>query len=156
MDLKSDNERKALGLLVDGQFTAKEIADDLGMSYSAVLRVQRQLDEAQANGEMQDLVKQAETELECVEGTIVAATGMALLEKSVVASAMAISNRIRALAMSAESAGEIVDLTDAITKLNNSFFKDLRPQVQVQNTTITGEGAQVMYGDLLNDKPKNL
>ncbi len=162
----SETELLALNRIANGDTNAKSIADDLGMSYSAVLRLRRQYDDSVAKGEGLDLLavpalvpedEAAPGELTELQQELIGKvkTQRDLLDKELYCAATALAARIRSMAATVELTSEVVELAKAISAMNDTFFKDTRPVLQNTNLNVTGEGAQVMYGDLLNDKPRN-
>lgn len=159
---------QALVRLFDGE-QPKAIAADLDISYATVLRYKRELSTAQDEGKvnsllaneegvLQNMASQALADLpdELQEGALIEATavidgviGLQRLEADLQQTASKINCRIRLMCGTAEQVSELVDLTDALCKLQNAFFGK-GTQVLIQNNV---NGGSESYGQFLSDTP---
>lgn len=162
------NDSKYLGLvrLIDGE-KPKDIAADLGVAYATVLRWRTELKDARENQTVTTLLSMSKDVLddlaagilvdtpnelqeavsEELEAAIKGLTALQRLESELQGTAVLINNRIRFMTASANSVGEVVELTNAVAKLQDAFFgKGTTVNVQ-QN--IEGDG----YSSFLGDAP---
>ena len=139
------------------------IAEDLSVSYSKVLRFRREYEEAKLNDTLGELMKVDPALILEVGANLVGAdeavqelakgvTALQALEQDFVDTAKFLSNRIRVSAGTIDHPSELVDLTDSLCKLNDSFFNKKTTQVNVQNNYGEG-GAPSAYGAFLGDAP---
>lgn len=152
--------------LIDGD-EPKEIAGELGIAYATVLRWKRELRTAQEEDKVTSLVAASYDAIDdlaagvladvpdealpavttAVEGVISSVTGLKRLETELQGTAVLINNRIRFMTSSANSVGDIVELTNAVAKLQDAFFgKGTTVNVQ-QN--VEGDA----YSSFLGDAP---
>ena len=145
------------------------IATDLDISYATVLRYKRELSIAQDEGKVNSLLAQEQGALdnmaqaavcdlpeELVEGELMEAEklvkgvlGLKRLEEGLQQTAHVINNRVRLMCGTAEGVGEIVELTEALCKLQNAFFGKGTQVLVQQNINTGGES----YGQFLGDNP---
>ena len=78
-------------------------------------------------------------------------SGLQALEKATQTCALHLVNRIQSMAMSAGGSGEIVELVEALCKVQTAFFNSNKVQVNVQNNLV-GDNSKP-YGSFLGDKP---
>ncbi len=159
----------ALVRLFEGE-EPKVIADELGLSQGTVYRYKKELTTAQDEGKVNSLLaaeqgaldnmaQQAVADMPSVlaEGELVEANavidgvkGLARLEADLQQTASKINCRIRLMAGTAESVGDVVDLAEALCKLQSAFFGK-GTQVLIQNNN--NSGGTETYGQFLSDAP---
>lgn len=162
---------KYVGLmrLVNGD-EPKEIASDCDVSYATVLRWKGELNKAQENnkvnallsleqGALNALAADAVTDLpvivqesamEAVNSVIEGVVGLKRLEDDLQLTASKINTRIRVMCNTAESIGDIAELTEAVCKLQNAFFGK-GTQINIQNNLNAAGGDN--YGAYISDAP---
>ena len=139
-------------------------------SYATVLRWRRELEEAQQNDTVAELLQLDQAMFEQVLEGVEAATSPVILEDAkealtaisqaksqaealqtdLMATASHINTRIRNKALSTEHISELDMLTDALCKLQNAFFNKNSTQVNVQNNYDSSERG---YSKFLGDAP---
>ncbi len=147
----------------------KEISTDLNISYATVLRYKRELRLAQDEGKVNSLLAKeqgvlenmaqaavcdlpaelVEGELEEAKSLVKGVLGLKRLEEDLQHTAHDINTRIRIMVGTAEGVGEVVELTEALCKLQNAFFGKGTQVLVQQNNNAGGES----YGQFLNDIP---
>ena len=157
----------ALVRLLDGE-EAKAIATDLDVSYGTVLRYKRELNAAEDEGKVNSLLAAEQSVLDNIASNVVTdlpvqaqegaaeeaaavltgVVGLKRLEGDLQHTAHAINTRIRLMTSTVESVHDIVDLSDALCKIQNAFFGK-GTQVNIQNNVGQGEA----YGQYLSDAP---
>lgn len=153
---------------------AQSIANDLDVGYQKVLRLKRELKRAQEGNTMQEFMNLEEAMLdelmaiakdnvpEAISEDAVEALQelksthsiMDALSQDMVCTAKFISGRIRVAAATTDHVSELEVLSEALCNLQVAFFNSNTTQVNVQNNY--GEQQGSAYGDLLDDKPKNI
>jgi hypothetical protein len=169
---KEQQKYKIVSLLLNGS-APKDIAEELDVPYSTVLRTNRELKESQDNNTMQefldmDAVLMGELMDAAVERTPEmlkddmksslanlneAKTGMEILSAELQITAKALVIKIKSLSMGIEHVSEIESLASALCQLQNAFFNKNQTQVNVQNNF--GNEGSPKYGAFLSDKPSN-
>lgn len=150
----------------------KDIAEALDVSYGKVLRVRSEFNQAKEAGTIDELVNMDQVMLDKLlnqaasdvpaELSAAADDAVANVSKAkgvldafqgdLVVTATYVTTRIKSMASSVDHVAEIVDLSDALCKLQTAFFNSNKTQVNIQNNT--GGGAS--YGEFLSDQPKDL
>jgi len=139
---------------------------------ATVMRLKRELEEAQRNNTISQLVDM-ESELfnqiianaqaslpagmqessgELIDELKASKNALDQLSTNLVSSANLINNQLRIRAASVESAGELSILTEILCSLQNAFFNKNQTQVNVQNNYGQSEG-QTKYGSFISDVP---
>jgi len=159
---------KIVSLLLNDE-TPSAIAKDLDISYNKVLRIQRELKQAQADNTVQEFVDldtvmmeeligiAADKAPDAISGAVrdslgdiaKAKTVMEALSDDMIVTAKTLTTRIKASAANVDTVGELDTLADALCKLQNAFFNKNQTQVNVQNNY----GQEAQYGAFLDDKP---
>ncbi len=173
--MSKDHDKYRALYLISQKLAPKEIAAELELSYSTVLRYKKEFDDAVLNETVNDLLDIPAAVLEDLFDvvrerapvTIDAETneltkslsGLAKLQQDLQLTACGVTAKIRSMAMVADSAGELSDLTDSLCKIQTAFFAT-GTQVNIQNNlggaTGNPSAEEGTYGDLLNDKPAHL
>jgi uncharacterized Ntn-hydrolase superfamily protein len=156
--------------LLNGE-TPKAISEEFDVPYTKVLRLQRELKEAQLNNTVQEFIDIDAAMMEELVDAVKASTppGLAeavdksmavlvatksimdVLSEDFIMTAKALSMRIRQSAANTEQVSELDVLSDALCKLQVAFFNKNQTQVNVQNNY----GQEPQYGAFLDDKPAN-
>ena len=149
---------------------AKAIAEDLDVSYPTVIRLNRELKEAEVNGTVDKFVELDEViltealeeaaanvpsaiqdEAKAVVGDIVKTkSAIDRFSDELIATAIALNMRIRSMSMSVDSAMELDTLVKSACNLQTAFFNKQTTQVNVQNNY----GNDSKYGSFLSDTPQ--
>lgn len=166
---------KVITRLLAGE-TAKDISSDeeVTVTYATILRWNRELKEAQQNGNVTDLLDMDQAILgevidrvaedappalvEEVTGTLEvikeASSALDTLKADFILTASNMNLKIRNLALSADNVGEISMLAETLCDLQNAFFNKNSTQVNVQNN-YDSNGSNT-YSRFLSDKPAEL
>ena len=149
----------------------RDIAAELDVSYSQVLKTKRDFEDAKLNNTIDQFVNMDEVMLnELVDAIqskvpeeLVARSRSALtnlqeakttldtLKLDMETTALVLTSQIRTAALQFEGVGNLDTLATALIKLNDSFFNNKATQVNVQNNY----GTESKYGTFLSDKPTN-
>lgn len=162
--MQDEIKYKVLTLLQQPDLTARIIAEELDVSYSSVLRLDKQYQEAKMNGTLNKLINVDEAVLvtaadalgleeDVATGLAKGLTGLDRLSTELQATALQINTRARSLIMSVEHASELSELTDMICKLNTAFVNSAQTQVNVQNNFGGEQNAPSRYSQYLSDTP---
>lgn len=135
------------------------IANDLNIPLSRVKRYSRELKEAQAAGAVDELLTlgvdhiDPATLTEQTKDVLDGVKGLERLQLATQQTAMVINNKVKILASSVDSAGELETLTACLCRLQDAFFNNNKaPQLNIQNN-FGQETGQATYGNFLSDKP---
>jgi len=151
---------------IDAGMDPKDIAEELELSVNTVRRWKTEFTESKRAGTLAelmnmpdyvdaiaDLTKQLPS-AEYAEGSanelVNGVTALNILQQEFQDTARYLNTRIKSLAMSSSHPGEIVDLINGLTALQNAFFNKNTTSVNVQNNF--GGGA-APYSNFLSDKP---
>jgi len=169
MASKEKEKQVALIRLIDKE-DEQVIANDLDVSYATVIRWKNELEKAQEDDKVNELLQldkraldylaqnskdlDVPDELQTQVGELVdeltdGVKGLARLEEDLQSSAAFMNTRIKAMAVSATTVGEISELTDALCKLHSTFFNK-GTNVQILNQ-VNGDGQA--YAQFLGDAP---
>ena len=156
-----DESRKleALGRIKAGAKLA-DLVVDMGIKYPVLLKWRKELQNAEANGEMasivdvdavvvhriaeevkHDLVALSEDEenITAITGEVESATqaidGLQLLNTKVQTTALKLADKIDGLTFSALEAKDVLTLVDALTKLQVAFFNKGGTNIQINNAS---------------------
>jgi hypothetical protein len=137
------------------------IAEELDISYSSVLRLDKQYQEAVINNTVNQLIDVDKaviiTAAESLDldatAVVEGVKGLEKLSSEFQTTATAINSRVRTLLMSIDHVDELVALTDVLCKLNTSFVNTAQTQVNVQNNFGGEENAPSRYNQYLSDTP---
>jgi hypothetical protein len=167
--LNMDNNQKYKVIsMLQNEHTPKEIADDLDVSYGAVLKLRREYETAKINGTIDTLldtnklvlteVAEQLSDLPTTEDAVIELTkglnGLERLSEEFQATALTINTRTRSLLLSIEHISELEVATDILCKLQNAFLNKNSTQVNIQNN-LGGDSATPKYSQFLGDKPSD-
>lgn len=164
-----ETKYQVVSSLVNG-LEPRSIALELDVPYTKVLRIKREYEQAIANDalasfidmdkvvmdqllegaaaqapvELKDAVKDAVTQIKGAK------TILDALNDDMVITAKQLTTRIKSMSATIEHVSELEGLVSALTSLNDSFFKDSRTQVNIQNN-MGGESPAAAYGEFLSD-----
>lgn len=163
------DEYKILGALVNfPDATNESIADELEVSLSTVTRMRTKLKKAKENDTVDELIatvplgladdliakhnQTLATEVQpAMKDMITGAEGLTRLDLDLQASAREINKKLMIMIHMVDRPGELLDLTDVLCKLRDSFFNTKNPQVNVQNNYGGGESDGGIYTEWLGD-----
>lgn len=138
----------------------RDIADDLAVSYSSVVRIGAQLKEAKLNGTVAKLIDVDKLLIEQVGEQIPEADvnkltkgldGLEMLSCELQKTAVALNNQVKSMLLSSEHPSELQVYADIICQLQTSFINKNMTQVNVQNNF--GNSDSPKYTKFLGDKP---
>lgn len=146
---------------------AKDIAEDLDVSYGSVLKLRREYDQAKTNGsidsllnmdnvilhEVTDKLKDAQISEEAVNEFTEKLQGLDQLSSSLQQTATNINKRANSMILSVEHVAELEVLTDILCKLQTSFINKNMTQVNVQNNY--SDNTTPKYNQFLGDAPSD-
>lgn len=153
---------------IEADMDVKEIAEELELSVNTVRRWKTEYLEHKRIGTLEQLMSMPDyldaihdmTKLLPVDEELIgdkpadlakAVDSLTMLQTEFHDTARYLNTRLRSLAMSASSTGELLDLVNGLSTLQNAFFNKNTTQVNVQNN-YTAPG-QSPYGTFLSDKP---
>lgn len=153
---------KVISLLEAGR-PAKDVAEDLNVSYAAVIKLNKDYKEAKLNGTLNKLInvdkliiEQTAADLdlptENVETVIKGLSGLEVLAEDFQLTAQQLNQRLKGMIASVEFASDLNVLTDILCKLQTAFINKQLTQVNVQNN-FGGDTGQSKYTQFLGDKP---
>ena len=145
----------------------KEIAEELDVSYGAVLKLRREFEEAKVNGTIDALINTdklvlAEVEeklkdLPTVEGEVAelakSLSGLEHLSEELQQTALIINTRVRSLLLNIDHLSELEIAADVLCKIQTAFLNKNMTQVNVQNNY--GENDSPKYNQFLSDRPQD-
>lgn len=138
----------------------RDISEDLGVSYSSVLRLKTEFESAKINGTVAKLVDVDRLLIEQagellpnadVEKVTKGLDGLETLSCELQKTALALNNQVKSMLLSAEHPSELQVYTDIICQLQTSFINKNMTQVNVQNNF--GDSGTPKYTRFLSDKP---
>ena len=153
----------------------REIATELEVPYTKVLRIKKQFEQARANNDfegfidmdevlLQQLLDQAEANVpveladaaaDASKNIKQAKSTLDALSEDLVLTAKSLTNHIKVAANNIDHASELEVLTGALCALQNAFFNSNKTQVNVQNNYGDAGSPASTYGEFLSDKPTN-
>ena len=163
-----DNQQKYKVIsLLQNDTAPKDIADDLDISYGAVLKLRREYDDAKRNGTIDQLVNmdnvilsEVADKLSKLPGAEEALgefteklKGLEHLSEEFQTTAHQINTRARSLLLSIEHVSELEVITDILCKLQTSFINKNMTQVNVQNNYPGSDTPK--YNQYLGDVPSD-
>lgn len=136
----------------------KEIAERLDVSYSYVLTLNKEYQQAKLGGKLHELmdvdrivIEQAVANLGIeAEGTLKKVDGLAKLNTDLQATANRINTQLRSHIMSAEHLSDLAQCTEILCQLQNAFFGKNGVQINVQQNSNSGAPR---YDQFLSDTP---
>lgn len=160
--MNNELKYKVVSLLQQPALSAKMIADELDLSYSAVLRVEKEYEDAKLNNTLTELIDADTPTLmsaaEVLETDQVQLTaglkGLDKLGEDFQVTASQINNRVRSLMMSCDHLSELETAAKIICQLNEAFVNPNKTQVNVQNNFGGENNASSRYAGLLSDTPQ--
>jgi hypothetical protein len=167
---QQDNQRyKVLMLLADDK-APKDIAEQLDVSYATVLRYRKELEQAKIDGTIKSLLDVPAIMLDEIASFVASNSpitvdnetavivegvkGLGRLQDEFQSTAELISRRIRALIMSAQTPGELADLTASLCEMQKAFFNSNSVNLNIQNN-LSPDNASTKYGKFLSDRPQD-
>ena len=161
--MNNDLKYKIISLLQQPTLTAHMIAEELDVSYSAVLRIDKEYQEAKLNNTLMDLVDGDSSVLmsaaEVLDMDQVSLTkglkGLDKLSEDLQVTASQINNRVRSLLMGVEHLSDVETAAKIICQLNEAFVNTKQTQVNVQNNFGGEHHASSRYAGLLSDTPQS-
>ena len=158
--MKTEEKYKVIARLQEGSLTQREIADELGVSYSGVISLSKQYEQAKLNNTIDQLVDTDKLVLHTIGEVLEQDTaeltkgveGLEQLSTALQRTAMQINSKASSLIMSVENPSELETYTDIIVSLQSAFLNKALTQVNVQNN-YSNESAAPKYGAYLSDKP---
>lgn len=140
---------------------AKEIAEDLGCSYSAVLKAKREFEDAKLQGKLSQLMDVDRTVLEhaaddlgidkaAVQDLAKGLDGLQNLDTALQQTALQINQKVKTMLMSVEQPSELYTYTEIITMLQKAFLGKDTVAIQINQNNGSQSSA---YKQFLGDAP---
>ena len=138
----------------------RDIAEDTGASYSSVLRLKNQFEQAKLNGTVSQLIDSdkllieqvgEELSLNNIDKVTKGLDGLEQLSTEFQKTALALNTQVKSLLLSAEHPSELQVFADILCQLQTSFINKNMTQVNVQNNF--GNSDAPKYTKFLSDKP---
>lgn len=155
----------AIARLENGQLP-QQVADELGVSYSTVLRWRKEYESAKQNNVLDQLldmdklilasaVANIEAPLELKEKALEdfgkKLDNLSLLRENTQSCAMYLVQQIKSHASRVEHISELSELTTSLCAIQNAFFNQNKTQVNIQNNL--GAPGESKYSSFLSDVP---
>lgn len=161
----NDTQKYKVMSLLQQNIPPKDIAEDIDVSYGAVLKLKRQFEEARVNGTIdkllsaKDLVLDIAEEVLSVVPTKEAAVeltkglnGIEHLSEQFQKTAIILDTKIRQMLISVTELHELQTAAEILCKLQTAFINKQMTQVNVQNNY--GDNTP-KYNQFLGDKPSD-
>ena len=161
----NDTQKYKVMSLLQQHTPPKDIAEDMDVSYGAVLKLRRQFDEAKTNGTIDKLLSAKDLVLDIAEEVLsvipveeAAAdltkglNGIEHLSEQFQKTAIILDTQIRNMLISVTDLSELEIATDILCKLQTAFVNKQMTQVNVQNNY--GDSTP-KYNQFLGDKPSD-
>ena len=163
--MKLETKAQVIAKLADKE-EPRNIADELELSLSAVLRVKTEYDSARANNTVSQLINMDEHALNVIGKTLAGGTSdveqraselieeimpLKKLQNNLVDTAELLTSRLRLTIAATDDVDDLRVASTILADLNRSFFNDAQTQVNIQNNY--GNNGDTSYGEFLNDKP---
>jgi len=146
---------------------AKDIAEDLDVSYGSVLKLRRDYEQAKMNGSIDSLINmdnvilnEVTTKLsddgiseEAIEEFAEKLKGLEHLSSVLQTTAQNINTKANSMLLSVEHVSELEIITDILCKLQTSFINKNMTQVNVQNNY--SDNTTPKYNQFLGDNPSD-
>jgi len=145
---------------------ARDIAENLDVSYGSVLKLKRDYEQAKINGSIDSLVNmdnvilnEVTTKLsddiseEAIEEFTEKLKGLEHLSSVLQQTAQNINTRANSMLLSVEHVSELEIITDILCKLQTSFINKNMTQVNVQNNY--SDNTTPKYNQFLGDNPSD-
>ena len=157
---------KAISLL-EQELEPKDIAEQLDLSYSGVLKLKKDFNQAKENNTVNQLVNMDNVLLnelaehspiieENLDRVTKGLDGLEVLNTELQKTALQIVRRVNSLLMSADMPSEIETYADIVCNMQTTFFNKNMTQVNVQNNFGSENTSASRYSQYLNDAPGNL
>lgn len=151
----------AVSLLAQG-ISPTEVAEEMNISPSKVIRWNTEYNKAKDNGTLDKLLDMDELVIRTAAAitdvpvgdeakALAKVQGIQRLESATQNTALNLVTRINTMAMGVAGSEELVILVDALCKLQTAFFNKNVTQVNVQNNLSAGNGGA--YRSFLSDAP---
>ena len=161
----NDTQKYKVMSLLQQHIPPKDIAEDMDVSYGAVLKLRRQFDEAKTNGTIDKLLSSKDLVLDIAEEVLSVIpveesvaeltkglTGIEHLNEQFQKTAIILDTKVREMLISVTELHELETATEILCKLQTAFINKQMTQVNVQNNY--GEGTP-KYNQFLGDKPSD-
>lgn len=148
------------------EITPEDIAKELNVGLSSVLRVKVEFDDAVRSGTINKLLDMDDLALseissqlvttkeigEAVQGVVEDIKPLQRLQTDLIDTATVLNNRLRVKITTLDTIEEMRTASVILADLQKSFFNDAQTQINIQNN-YGGESNGTAYGEFLNDKP---
>lgn len=165
--MSENNKYLALLRLKEGE-KPTDIAEELNISYAAVIRYKKEMEEADKNGKLAmlladsiDLLDETAANIAAqvpgpyqdeladqLMGKVDGVKGLNKLSLELQDCASHLVKRIKAMSYGIEHVSELTELTTSLSKIQTAFFGGPSTQVNIQNNV-----GEQRYGSFLADKP---
>lgn len=139
--MQRQEEDKLIKAQLLGGVEINEIVTNLDVSRSRVMRLQREVENSLSQGEIEKLVQE-----DLVQGG-----SLAVLQSTTQQAALAVINKAKIMASTAETAGELETIGKTVTDVYKAFFVSSNPQVNIQNNF--PQAGESKYETFLSDTP---
>ena len=153
---------KVISLLQQPELSPRMISEELDITYGAVLRVEKEYNEAKLNGTLDQLIDVDDyAVMSSAAGTLCldqvsltkGLSGLDKLSQDFQVTASQINTRVRSLLMSCEHMSDVKIAAEIICSLNVAFVNSASTQVNVQNNFGGDNNAASRYAGYLSDAP---
>jgi len=152
---------KVISLLQQPDLSARMISEELDIAYGAVLRVEKEFNQAKLNGTLDQLVNVDDLVVKSAAGVLevdsVSLTkglqGIDKLSVDLQVTAGQINTKVRSLIMSCDHLSELETAADILCALNTAFVNSNSATVNVQNNFGGENNASSRYAGYLSDTP---
>lgn len=162
----TENDKYKVISLLQNNVTPRDIVEQVDVSYSMVLRLKREYENAKLNNTLDQLIDtdklllaKIDDELSSVanmKGSVAALTkgldGLERLSDELQKTALNINTRVNSLILSIETMSELEIAADILCKMQTAFLNKNMTQVNVQNNF--GNDTP-KYSQFLGDKPSD-
>ena len=162
--MRNEEDYRIFAKLQNGE-VLRDIADDLNVSYSRVVRLNGEFKKAKQNNTIAELLdigklseavvaeKLAVPSLSEAKELTKGVEGLDRLNTDLQQSALVINTRVATLVANCSSAGELESLAEIVCKLNTAFINPKGTQVNIQNNVGGGSDGTPKYTQFLGDAP---
>lgn len=161
--MTEDDKYRVIAALEDTDKPAREIADDLDVSYGAVLKLKREYDTAKVNNTIDQLIDvdrlllvkagQQIDKLPNVDKAVTNLTqgldGLDRLSNELQKTAIALNQKVNSLMLSVTDLAELELASNILCALQTAFLNKQQTQVNIQNNMGTPQYSQFL-GDVPN------
>jgi len=163
----NDSQKYKVISLLQQNVEPKDIAEELDISYSAILRLRREFKEAKTNNTIDQLLDVDKVILSEVDDKLASLSDLGVNTKSLTngvegletlgvqfqQTATLINTQVKSLIMSIDHMSELEIAADILCKLQTAFLNKNMTQVNVQNNF--GSDGSPKYTQFLGDKPSD-